>query len=163
MLTSQYNNKNKNSGLFTVISFFLALSDFSNPVLFIPTKFLWRSKVPSKVKALTWLVIHGKVNTNDKLQLRRPFKSLCPRWCILCKRNGESFDHLFLHCPLTIGLWHKLFDLVGLVWVPPRSIEDMMIIAFRGLGNSIKSKTFWQIVCLTLLWIVWQERNARIF
>ena len=39
----------------------------------------------------------------------------------------------------------------------------MMIIAFRGLGNSLRGKTLWQITCLTLLWIVWQERNVRTF
>ena len=55
------------SGLFTVKSFFLALSKVSNPNLFLPAKFLWSSKVPSKVKALAWIVAHGKVNTNDKL------------------------------------------------------------------------------------------------
>ncbi|RVW91070.1 hypothetical protein CK203_039948 [Vitis vinifera] len=27
------------------------------------------------------------------------------------KGNGESIDHLFLHCHVTIGLWHKLFNL----------------------------------------------------
>ncbi|RVW64358.1 hypothetical protein CK203_047027 [Vitis vinifera] len=151
------------SSLFSVKSFFLALSKVSNPILFLPTKFLWSSKAPSKVKALAWLVVHGKVNTNDKLQLRRPYKSLCPQWCILCKGNGELIDHLFLHCPITIGLWHKLFNLAGLAWVPPRSIVDMMVIAFKGLGNSLRGKTLWQIACLTLLWMVWQERNNRIF
>ena len=100
--------------LFTVKFFFLSLSNFSNPILFLPTKFLWRLKALLKVKALTWLVAHGKVNTNDKLQLRRPYKSLCPQWCILCKGNGELIDHLFLHCPLTITLWHKLLNLAGL-------------------------------------------------
>ena len=43
------------------------------------------------------------------------------------------------------------------------SIEDMIIIAFRGLRNSIRGKTLWQLACLTLLWIVWQERHAGIF
>ena len=129
------------SGLFTVKSFFLALSKVSNPILFLPAKFLWSSKAPSKVKALAWIVAHGKVNTNDKLQLRRPYKSLCPQWCILCKGNGESIDHLFLHCPVTIGLWNKLFKLAGLDWVPPRSFEDMLVIAFKGLGNSLRGKT----------------------
>ena len=32
-----------------------------------------------------------------------------------------------------------------------------------GLGSSIRCKTLWRIACLTLLWIVWQERNGRIF
>ncbi|RVW54250.1 LINE-1 reverse transcriptase-like [Vitis vinifera] len=70
--------------------------------------------------------------------------------------NGESIDHFFLHYPVTIGLWHKLFNLVGLVWVPPRSFEDMLVIAFKGLGNSLRGKTLWQIVCLTLIWMVWE-------
>ena len=39
----------------------------------------------------------------------------------------------------------------------------MMILTFRGLGNSIRGKTLWQIACITLLWIVWQERNTQIF
>ena len=149
--------------LFSVKSFFLALLKVSNPILFVPAKFLWSSKAPSKVKALAWLVVHEKVNTNDKLQSRRPYKSLCPQWCILCKGTGESIDHIFLHCPITIGLWHKLFNLARLAWVPPRSIVAMMVIAFKGLGNSLRGKTLWQIASLTLLWMAWQERNNRIF
>ena len=57
----------------------------------------------------------------------------------------------FLHCPVTIGLWHKLFNLAGLAWVPPRSIVDMMVIVFKGLEISLRGKTLWQIACLTLL------------
>ncbi|RVX17758.1 putative ribonuclease H protein [Vitis vinifera] len=151
------------SSSFSVKSFFYALSKVSNPLMFLPAKFLWSSKVPSKVKALAWLVAHGKVNTNDKLQLRRPYKALYPQWCILCKGHGESIDHLFLHCPITIGLWHRLFNLVGVIWVPPRSLEDMLVISFKGLGNSLRGKTLWQIACLTLIWMVWHERNNRIF
>ncbi|RVX06241.1 LAG1 longevity assurance-like 3 [Vitis vinifera] len=64
---------------------------------------------------------------------------------------------------MTLGLGHKLFRLANMVWVPPRSFCDMMTISFKGLGNSIRSKTLWQIVCLTILWIVWQERDTRIF
>ncbi|RVX06522.1 Protein SWEETIE [Vitis vinifera] len=44
-----------------------------------------------------------------------------------------------------------------------RSIEDMLVIAFKGLGNSLRGKTLRQIACLTLLWMVWQERSNRIF
>ena len=48
------------SGLFSVKSFFLALSKVSNPILFLPAKFLWSSKAPSMVRALAWLVVHEK-------------------------------------------------------------------------------------------------------
>ena len=38
----------------------------------------------------------------------------------------------------------------------------MLVIIFKGLGNSLRGKQFF-IACLTLIWMVWQERNNRIF
>ena len=68
------------TSLFTMKSFYLALSMTPSITLFHPAKFLWSSKVPSKVKAFALLVGHRKVNTNDLLQLRRPNRSLNPHW-----------------------------------------------------------------------------------
>ena len=68
-----------------------------------------------------------------------------------------------LYSKSLLEVWHKLFNLAGLVWVPPRSFEDMLVIAFKCLGNSLRGKTLWKIACLTLIWKVWQERNNRIF
>ena len=48
--------------VFSVKSFFLALSMPSTPLLFHPSKFIWSSKAPSKVKAFAWLVAHRKVH-----------------------------------------------------------------------------------------------------
>ncbi|RVW38668.1 hypothetical protein CK203_077505 [Vitis vinifera] len=122
-------------GLFTVKSFFTALSQMSDSSPFFPTKFVWKSQVPFKVKAFVWLVAHKKVKTNDLLQLRRPHKALSPDICKLCMEQGESADHLFLHCSVSLGLWHKLFQLAKMDWVPPKSISDMMFINYKGLAS----------------------------
>ena len=106
---------------------------------------------------------HKKVNTNDMLQVKRPYKALSPDICILCMKHGESTDHLFLHCSLTIGLWHRLFQLAKMDWVPLRSIYDMMTIKFKGFGNSKRGIVLWQVASITLIRVVWWERNARIF
>ena len=103
------------------------------------------------------------VNTNDLLQLRRPYKALSPDICKLCIKHGESADHLFLHCSLTMGLWHKLFQIAKMDWVPPRSISDMMIINYKGFRKSKRGIVLWQTACIALIWVVWQERNVRIF
>ncbi|RVX05678.1 putative ribonuclease H protein [Vitis vinifera] len=66
------------SGFFTVKYFFLALSQFSSLPLVFPTKLVSNSQVSFKVKSFVWLVVHKKVNTNDLLQLRRPYKTLSP-------------------------------------------------------------------------------------
>ena len=55
------------SGLFTVKSLFLTLSQFSGSPSVFPTKFIWNFQVPFKVKSFVWLVVHKKVNTNDLL------------------------------------------------------------------------------------------------
>ena len=98
-------------GLFTVKSFFIALSQMLGLSPYFPTKFVWNSQVLFKVKAFVWLVAHKKVNTNDLLQSRRAYKALSPDICKLCMKEGESTDHLFIHCSVSLGLCHKLFQL----------------------------------------------------
>ena len=39
----------------------------------------------------------------------------------------------------------------------------MMTIAYKGLENSDRGLVLWQYACLTLIWIVWGERNVRFF
>ena len=39
----------------------------------------------------------------------------------------------------------------------------MMIVLYKGLGSAIGGKVLWQFAFLALMWIVWRERNARIF
>ncbi|RVW34900.1 putative ribonuclease H protein [Vitis vinifera] len=151
------------SGLFTVKSFFTALSQMPDSSPFFPTKFVWKSQVPFKVKAFIWLVAHKKVNTNDLLQLRRPHKAISPDICKLCMEQGESADHLFLHCSVTLGLWHRLFQLAKMDWVPPKSISDMMFINYKGFGKSKRGVILWQNASIALIWVVWRERNVRIF
>ncbi|KAJ9691164.1 hypothetical protein PVL29_013367 [Vitis rotundifolia] len=62
-----------------------------------------------------------------------------------------------------MGLWHRLFQLAKMDWVPPRNISDMMSINYKGFGISKRGIVLWQNACIALIWVVWQERNARIF
>ena len=151
------------SRLFTVKSFFIALSQMPGLSPLFPTKFVWNSQVPFKVKAFVWLMAHKKVNTNDLLQLRRPHKALSPDICKLCMKQGESADHIFLHCSVSLGLWHRLFQLAKMDWVPLRSISDMMFINYKGFDTFKRGIVLWQSACIALIWVVWWERNARIF
>ena len=45
--------------------------------------------------------------------MKRSFKVLSLDCCTLCVANGESIDHPFLHCLMTIELWHKFFRLTN--------------------------------------------------
>jgi hypothetical protein len=37
----------------------------------------------------------------------------------MCKKNGESVDHLLLHCEVAAWLWNYVFTLFGVEWVMP--------------------------------------------
>jgi hypothetical protein len=46
-------------------------------------------------------------------------------WCCLCKRNGESMDHLWLHCEVACAIWNVFFSRFGLSRVMPRRVVDL--------------------------------------
>ena len=120
----------------------MALSNTSDIVPFSLAKFIWKPKVPSKVKVFSSLIEHKKVNTNDMLQLRKPFKSLSLNWYVLCEGSGESIDHLFLYCPITLGFWHSLSRQVKIDWVLPKSICDLLIISYKDWEAPLKVRPF---------------------
>jgi hypothetical protein len=40
-------------------------------------------------------------------------------WCCMCKADGESVDHLLLHCSYAKELWDLVFAMFGVHWVMP--------------------------------------------
>ena len=47
-------------------------------------------------------------------------------WCYMCKCNGESVDHLFLHCPVATDLWAMVLGLFGVNWVMPKFVVEIL-------------------------------------
>jgi hypothetical protein len=64
-----------------------------------------------------WTATLGKILTMDNLRKRNV---IVVEWCCLCKKNGESIDHLLLHCEVARDLWVSIYNLFGVVWVMPR-------------------------------------------
>ena len=65
---------------------------------------------PLRVAFFVWTAALGKILTIDNLRKR---KVKIIDWCYMCKCNGESVDHLMLHCPIISDLWSMIFGLFG--------------------------------------------------
>ena len=39
----------------------------------------------------------------------------------------------------------------------------MLSINYNGFGSSKRGTILWQAVCIAIIWVVWRERNAKIF
>ena len=81
----------------------------------LPAKIIWKLNIPVKVKVFTWLLVLGVHTT---IQKRHPHHFLSPGWCVMCKKDNESIDHLFLHCDFSLRLWCNILKEFGSVGDP---------------------------------------------
>jgi hypothetical protein len=96
-------------GNFEVKLFYKALSNFDHEVF--PWKSIWRIKVPLRVAFFGWTTALGKILTHNNLHKRN---IVVVELCCMCKKNGETVDHLLLHYEIASALWHTIFSRFGL-------------------------------------------------
>jgi hypothetical protein len=123
-----------------------------------PWKSIWRTKAPVKVAFFAWSAALGKILTIDNLRKRHVI--VIDR-CCMCKRQGESVDHLLLHCETACALWDTILSRFGLSWVMPLRVIELFECWWTG-GRS-NSAVVWKMVPLCLMWCLWRERNDRSF
>lgn len=84
---------------------------------------------------------------------------------MMCMRDRESGGHLFIHYVYESArfLWSCLFSIVGETWMETRSLADSFQIEVQGFGRDKKRRILWSCACLAIVWILWLERNKRIF
>ena len=115
--------------------------------------------MPSRVAFFVWNAALGKILTTDNLRKRG---CVVLDWCYMCRKNGESVDHLLLHCDVARGLWDEIFRRVGVAWVMPRRVVELMG-CWRKLQGSHQVAAVWRMIPLCIMWCIWTERNMRCF
>jgi hypothetical protein len=119
---------------------------------------VWRTQAPSREAFLAWSAALGKILTVDNLRKR---KIIIVDRCYLCKRDGETVDHLLLHCDVASTLWNHVVSRFGMSWVMPRRVVNLFACWWKA-GKS-RSTAVWKMVPICILWCVWKERNLRCF
>jgi hypothetical protein len=136
------------TGIFTVKSVY---ADIMNGHTVFLKKYLWKIKVPLKIRIFMWF-LHKKVILNkDNLAKRR--WTGCTK-CVYCGLP-ETIDHLFISCSFSRLVWrvvHFTFNIP-----PPTNVNNL----FRNWLNGIDKQTKARIrvgVC-ALVWEIWNCRN----
>lgn len=115
---------------------------------------VWKSKVTPRVKFFAWLILMDRLNTKDMLA-RRHFNVQPDNLCVLCsRREEETIQHLFFHCPFAKWCWSK----IGMVWVQDDNIHRR-IIASRFQA----SQRYFMEIFLIAAWELWKVRNRQVF
>jgi hypothetical protein len=81
--------------------------------------------------------------------------------CCLCKRDGETVDHLLVHCDVASTLWIHVFTRFGMSWVMPRRVINLFAAWWKS--GRPRSATVWKMVPICIFWCVWKEINLGCF
>ena len=143
-------------GAFASHSFYYALSDRLR--VSFPWKSIWMVKAPPRVAFLIWTAAWGQILTCDNL-MRQGYTMA--GWCCMCCCEGETVDHLLLHCNAVQKLWNFVFDSFHNHWVLLRRVVDLLFGWRNWFGKHYSH--IWNLIHLCLMWTVWRERNSRTF
>ena len=60
-------------------------------------------------------------------------------------------------------LWYKLCKEANFLWVIPGSCDSLLMENPFAFVRGTKAKTLWKCAVAALCWVIWEERNVRIF
>jgi hypothetical protein len=126
------------------------------------TTLIWHKQVPVKASVLAWRLLRNRLPTRDNLVMRdiiAPNAHFCVNGC----GTEETTQHVFLFCPVFAPLWGLIQSWVGISSVDPVSIQDHFVQFTYSVGGSRARHSFLQLLWLFSIWVVWHERNSRIF
>lgn len=115
--------------------------------------------IPSKVNFL-WVLARDKILTSEHLKL---VGFSLASICALCNTVVEDFNHKFSRCPFMHTIWNYFvstwdFELSAKAGALPRMLhwKDNVKMSRRG-------PLLWNVVAHVIVWVIWGERNSRIF
>jgi hypothetical protein len=105
-------------------------------------KYIWKIKVPLKIRIFMWFLHRKVILTKDNL-LKRNWHG-CAK-CCFCDEN-ETIEHLFITCPFAKIIWRIVSMTFNIT--PPSNISNLF--GNWLMGSPRRTKAAFDLVCL--LW-----------
>ena len=77
-------------------------------------KSVWYSQCIPKHSFVSWVAMHGRLNTQDRIVQWFPGKQM---QCALCAQGIDSHEHLFFKCRYSSHIWNKVKKKPKSLWV----------------------------------------------
>ncbi|GAU46141.1 hypothetical protein TSUD_143230 [Trifolium subterraneum] len=123
---------------------------------------IWHPQVPLKVSILAWRLLRDRLPTKANLITR----AILPSGAHLCVSGCgavESAQHLFLSCSMFGSLWSHVSSWIGSSLLTTQTLPDHFVQFTSSAGGSRGHRSFMQLIWLACVWVVWTERNHRLF
>ena len=123
---------------------------------------IWHPQVLLKVSILAWHLLRDRLPTKINL-LNRGIITVVDISCVTGCGHDESVDHLFLHCNFFGVIWYQVRLWLGFSGVDQHNLGDHFLHFTYYLGGRKTRRSFLQLICLPCVWLIWKERDNRIF
>jgi len=114
------------------------------------------------VSIIAWCLLKDRLPTIVNL-LRRGIIQADEVRCVAGCGFEESASHMFLHCEVFGSLWQYIKTWIGVSDVDSHSISENFLQFMHYTGHSKVQRSFLQLVWLLCVWLIWSERNNRVF
>jgi hypothetical protein len=137
---------------FTVKSMY---NDLLNENVAYLKKYIWKMKVPLKIRIFMWFLQKKVILTKDNL-IKRHWQG--DEGCCFCDQK-ETVQHLFITCPFTRMIWRIVYMSFNIP--PPLNITNLFGNWLNGVPK--KDKAYIRVGVCAVLWAIWKVRNDCIF
>ena len=127
----------------------------------ISTSKAWRNLCLPKAELLLWLVLEGRVNTQDRLRKINVLRS-DDTGCVLCGEADESVSHLFFTYSFAWKVWTTCCNLWGFKWVIA-SDPGLNFKSWLATPVGRQHRKAWLTCFYAIVWALWELRNKIIF
>jgi hypothetical protein len=124
---------------------------------------IWKAKATPKCRLHSWILVHNKCLTADNLEKRGwPHNPICR----LCFISPETAPHISASCPYSRTIWYLLLARFHLPQtLAPVATTDRLDDWWLHCSSLVPKliRTRWRSLALLTWWMLWKERNNRIF
>ena len=115
-----------------------------------------------KVSIFVWRLLRNRLPTKYNLICRGALH-LNDIYCIGDCGCPETTNHLFFSCDIFGNVWHRVYQWLRFSFISPNSIRDHFHQFGHMTGLPRVTHSFFKVIWHACVWIVWKERNNRIF
>ncbi|KAF5759840.1 putative RNA-directed DNA polymerase [Helianthus annuus] len=125
---------------------------------------VWFAQCIPRHAFLMWLIMRRKLLTQDiilqwDLSRRKNMNMMC---CLLYYENVDSHEHLFFECSFSSKVWLMVREKAGMANVDQKWSSIVSWLKARGRSKTAAHFVSKLVVGATA-YVIWQERNARLF
>lgn len=118
--------------------------------------------IPSKVFLFAWRLLRNRLSIKDNLAQRSILQN-DDLACVADCGNAETTHHLFIQCAFSDIIWQHVRVWLGIDFVATNTLHNHFVQFSSIAGMPRSTHIFFKVICLACIWVLWKERNNRIF